>query len=116
MSASSKSTRTSPGVTMNNLSQATPDDVVPPAARAENNQSAQMISRVSLSKVDPEILAELKGFTLWLAQVGGRDGLLTMGDVVTAALAGEGDLPSWRDKYNKGKKFPLAVSVPPGRK
>lgn len=116
MSAASKPRGSSQGVSMDNLSQVTPSDAVPRESRAENNQEQTMTSRVSISKLDPEVLAEVKGFTLWLAQVGGRDGLRTMGDVVTAALKGDGDLPTWREKYNKGKPFPHAVSVPPGRK
>jgi hypothetical protein len=72
--------------------------------------------RLSITSLDPDLLAEAKGFALWLAEHGARDELATMGDIVSAALEGTGDLPKWRKKYNKGRKFPPSQTVPPGRK
>lgn len=116
MNAKKKSASSSQGVSMNNLSQVSPDEAVPEEARAEANPDQKLATRISISALDPEVLAELRGFTLWLSMVGGRDGLRTIGDVVTAALNGDGSLPYWRDRYHNGEKFPLAASVPPGRK
>lgn len=72
--------------------------------------------RVTIASIDNEVLGELKGFLLFLAQKGGVDGMRTIGDVVARALTTGESLPEWRKKYNKGRKFPSAAYVPPGRK
>lgn len=118
MSAKKKSSQ---GVTMNNLSQVNPDDPQQQTseqegAGAKSTQEEKNSSRLSVSAMDADLVAELKGFTLFLAQVGGREGMRTMGDVIEAAVRGDGDLPTWRKRYNDGNPFHEAAMLPPGRK
>lgn len=72
--------------------------------------------RVTITGVDPVLLAEARGFAIWLSQHGAQDGLSSFADIVEAAYAGRGSLPRWRKKYNDGEKFPLSQYLPPGRK
>src|SRR4051812_10086187 len=84
---------------------------VPPplasASRAGGGATEPKPARVTIASADPDVIAEIRGFALFLSRTRGRDGLKTIGQMFNAALMGKGNLPAWREKYNEGSQFAL---------
>lgn len=81
---------------------------------SDHRDTGAETTNLHISAVDATVAGELRGFVWWLMAQGGRDGMKTYGDVIEQAWAHRAK--HYRQRFNRGKRFTPAQSLPPGRK
>lgn len=71
-------------------------------------------TKLNISAIDATVADELRGFVWWLMSHGGRDGMQSYSDVIERAW--KSTATHYRRRFNQGKRFTPAQSLPPGRK
>lgn len=88
---------------------------LPSGRKVETTRREEAVDyeRLTISGVRGDVVQEMRGMIWTLTQRSQRDGLNSLGDVVTDMLRHY--LPEARKQYNNGHSFGSAQQLPPGR-